>query len=121
LYLCNTATYTAVDFTVIKDQDQITFTDPTKANTFFKKTIQNTFSLDVNLAPTANSSAALAGPIQVVQLTLKNENTPMTLGGVSLNKNPAVYSVVDIPLKLPYVPGTYTSRVQTLTILPTSY
>lgn len=117
---CNTAVYQAVDFTVIRDQDLMKFTDAAKSMNFFRQSVQNAFSLDSQLKTTASSPPAVAGQVQIVSLQLKDEGNPMTLGTISINKNPAVRSVVKVPVKIPYF-GVITSNVDVTTILPTSY
>ncbi|QHZ54170.1 hypothetical protein [Paenibacillus larvae] len=121
LYLVNSATYTAIDLETIRDKNTLAFKDKAKAELMFRQALQNTFSLDDQLKPTSASSAAIAGPIHIKTLTLKNENETAMLGGVQINKNPAVYSEIQVPIKLPGVPKTFISNVKMLTLIGTSY
>ncbi|MEV2909940.1 hypothetical protein ABNF65_15200 [Paenibacillus larvae] len=121
LYLVNSATYTAIDLDTIRDKNTLAFKDKAKAELMFRQALQNTFSLDDQLKPTSASSAAIAGPIHIKTLTLKNENETAMLGGVKINKNPAVYSEIQVPIKLPGVPKTFISNVKMLTLIGTSY
>ncbi|AQT87002.1 hypothetical protein ERICIV_04544 (plasmid) [Paenibacillus larvae subsp. larvae] len=119
LYLANTATYSSIDLNRVREFNELAFVDQTEAEKMFRQTLKNAFDLDDNLSPTEQSSKAIAGPIRIRELSLKNENEAKTLGGTKLNKNPAVYSKIEVPISILGI--TITSNVSVLTILPTSY
>lgn len=121
LYLSNAAIYTSVDFGVIRDENKMKFVDPNKADVTFRRALQNTFDLDGNLQPTPDTPKLIAGQVTVERLNTKDEDEPLTLGGVALNRNTAVHSVIRVPIKIPYIPFVINSRVAAITILPTSY
>lgn len=125
MYLINTALYQSVDLTAVKQEALFSFTTQQQTERMFRTALQNGFSLDGNLAPTVSTPKYIAGPVRIQRVQTKDENQAVWMGptnhqrGAFVNRNPAVYSEVVIPFRIPGIlMPVQGSSVQTLTLLP---